>query len=282
MQVPFVVFLYLIVKHFPCQYTCRGRTLAGTGEYDISISALPRPENICYNKCQTGEETVWIQNVEIVLVSPQTPENIGLAARAMKNTGFHSLCLVNPNLTPRSVEVAKGGKDIVETARVAETLEEALGPAHLVCGFTRRTRKYAPSYTFPSAIPFLLALAKRERIALVFGNEQTGLSQEETARCDLLLALPAHPEFPSYNLAVSVSITCYCLWETARSHSPAGALRLAPKETIYSLFREMEHWLSVRLPSRRARSAHRTLRRLFTRTLLTKNEVALLQELFRK
>jgi tRNA C32,U32 (ribose-2'-O)-methylase TrmJ len=89
-----------------------------------------------------------LKNIDIVLVSPQIPDNIGLVSRILKNTSFSSLSLVNPNLTKKSFDVAKRARDVLEKAKRYSSLTEAIAPSYFVFGTTRRKREYKFIYNF--------------------------------------------------------------------------------------------------------------------------------------
>ena len=107
------------------------------------------------------------RNIDIILVSTQVPENIGLAARVLKNTGFSNLTLVNPNLTSKSYEVAKRARDLLEKARVVKTLREAIKGCHFVFGTTRRRREYKIIHNFSDVKVLLTQAACKKRVGIV-------------------------------------------------------------------------------------------------------------------
>ena len=154
-------------------------------------------------------------NIDLVLVSPQVPENIGLVARILKNTCFSHLSLVNPNLSEKSYEVAKRARDILNQAKKFDTLKEALSKSHFTFATTRRVRSYKFIYNFHDILPLIVSQAQKKRVSIVFGKENFGLSKKEIDLCDSVIYLPANPGFPSYWL-------CHgCLeneWPAAECH----------------------------------------------------------------
>ena len=124
--------------------------------------------------------------------------------------------------------LAAGGAVVLERARVCATLEEALAGTVLAAGFTARDRSLShPSRALRDAAPELLAAAQDGDVALVFGNETSGLSNDELGRCRLRVAIPANPEYGSLNLAAAVQVACYELACAAASF-PVGEPR-APR-----------------------------------------------------
>ncbi|MFH1829225.1 MAG: RNA methyltransferase [Pseudomonadota bacterium] len=151
-------------------------------------------------------------NISIILVSPQGDANIGATARAMKNFGFTDLRLVNgvPHLTDVSFSWAVDAKDILQSARVYETLDEAVADATFTAAFTRRLGRCRRKHmTIAEASPVMVDRLNNGSIALVFGCEDKGLSNDEIRRCDAIVEIPASKDFQSINLAQSVIIACY-------------------------------------------------------------------------
>lgn len=153
-----------------------------------------------------------LDNVRVVMVETTHPGNIGAAARAMKTMGLGDLRLVAPKIYP-SVEAtarASGAGDVLAAARVCETLEEALEGATLVVGTSARQRRIP----WPCLTPRqLTAQLQREpdstRIAVLFGREDRGLTNEELRRCNLHVTVPTNPEYGVLNVASAVQLLAY-------------------------------------------------------------------------
>jgi len=221
------------------------------------------------------------KNIRIVLVSPQIPENIGLCARVMKNTLFENLYLVKPNLNEKSFQVAKRARDILEKAKLFDNLKSALGDSHFVFGTTRRKRSYKFIYNLQNILPFIVAFAKKHKITILFGKENFGLSKDEMSLCDSVFYIPSASSFPSYNLAFSVGLVCYKIFEYTQSILDIDYLELAKKKDIENLFLFIEETLrKIRLKTDRKEAILYSLRRIFSRTTLTKNEIQLLKAIF--
>ena len=154
-----------------------------------------------------------LQNIRVVLVNTSHAGNVGGAARAMKNMGLSRLVLVDPEDFPSSDAVARasGATDILDEAQVVATLEEALAGCTLVLGTSARDRRIP----WPLLDPRECARASLERaeqggeVALVFGREYAGLTNEELQRCHFHVHIPSSPEFSSLNLAAAVQVLTY-------------------------------------------------------------------------
>jgi tRNA (cytidine32/uridine32-2'-O)-methyltransferase len=155
------------------------------------------------------------EQVKIILINTTHPGNIGAVARAMKNMGFKNLCLVSPKLfpSPEAVARASDAADLLENATVVNTIEEALADCHWVMGLSARTRKISwPTLNVKTAVQHIatqLRGSEKLRFALVFGQEQSGLLNEELAKCHYQITIPANPEYASLNLAQAVQIVTY-------------------------------------------------------------------------
>jgi tRNA/rRNA methyltransferase len=220
----------------------------------------------------------------VVLSRPSHPGNIGGAARAMKTMGVGDLRLVAPKRFPdeQASALASGATDVLDAARVFATLEEALGDTVLAVGFSSRARdlSHAPR-ALREAAPQILAAAREGRVALVFGNETFGLTNDELGRCQSLAMIPANPAYASLNLAAAVQVACYELAASARSFAAAAApaRTAATVEDIEALF---VHWeaamqesgfLDPQMPKR----LMERFRRMFARGGLEREEVKFLR-----
>lgn len=154
---------------------------------------------------------LW-DNLRIVLMETSHPGNIGAVARGMKNMGLSNLYLVNPEQFPDPVAErrASGALDLLNSARVCSSLDEALADCVLVMGASARNRRL----TWPVVDPEAGAGLAREWIArgpvaLLFGREDRGLSNEELQRCHYHVHIPANPDYSALNLAMAVQILAY-------------------------------------------------------------------------
>jgi len=157
----------------------------------------------------------------VVLVRPETPENIGLAARGMANTGFSDLRLVGvTGLAAAAYRTAVHAEPILDGARFAATLDEALSDRHLVLASTARARGQAGLVTLGDAVGRLSSYPPETRVALVFGNERTGLSAAELGLANIRFRISQAARQPSYNLGVAVTLTLFALASSAGEPPP--------------------------------------------------------------
>ena len=222
--------------------------------------------------------------LRVVLSHTSHPGNIGAAARAMKTMGFDELVLVTPRHfpDPDATAMAAGAADVLQAARVVDTLEAAIAECTLAVGFSARGRdlSHAPA-ALRELAPEILAAAKAGTVALVFGNETSGLSNDELLRCQRLAHIPANPAYSSLNLASAVQVACYELAATSGVHAlPAsGAPDAATGEDIEGFFAHLEsavHQTGFADPQNPGRFMER-MRRLFARSGLERAEVKLLR-----
>jgi TrmH family RNA methyltransferase len=153
-----------------------------------------------------------LQRVRVVLINTTHPGNIGATARAMKVMGMQSLHLVTPKLFPHAdaTALASGADDLLQHATVHSSLDSALTGCGLVLGTSARLRSLAmPQMDARAAAQKSFAEAGRHDVALLFGRERYGLTNEEMQRCHGLVNIPADPGYPSLNLAQAVQILGY-------------------------------------------------------------------------
>lgn len=230
--------------------------------------------------------------IRIVLVGPQHPGNIGSAARAMKTMGLTELALVAPECFPhrQADAMAAGADDLLTAAQVVPTLAEALVDCHLVLGCTARSRYVVMPECAPrEAAQRLHQASLSAPVALVFGRERTGLTNEELQQCHGAVHIPSIVEFSSLNLAAAVQVLSYELRLAALA---AGDQSLAVPNAIAgpaeddndepashgeleSMFGHLERALDAIdfHKGRPSQMVMQRLRRLFMRAQLQKREV---------
>ncbi len=227
-----------------------------------------------------------LRNVHIVLVDTSHPGNIGAAARAMKNMGLARLRLVRPARFPSAEATARasGADDLLVAAQCHETLTGAVADCTLVLGVSARVRSLPwPTLEARAAARRAVTAAGRGPVALVFGPERSGLSNEDLARCNFLVRIPADPVYSSLNLAAAVQVLAYELRLAAESGTePPPAEEDAPPAVAADLERFYTHLESVLveigfLEPANPRHLMRRLRRLFGRARLDRNELAILR-----
>ncbi len=235
------------------------------------------------------------EQVKIVLINTTHPGNIGAVARAMKNMGFRQLCLVAPKHFPADEATARasGADDILEHATLVDSLEEALVGCHWVAGLSARQRRVAwPTLLARDAAVRISQEIKTKQnlqVALLFGQEQSGLSNEEMARCHFQITIPADSDYASLNLAQAVQIITYelrmaFLADTARvAGAESGILtaaeEIATADEMESFYTHLEATLiQIRLLNPEYPGylmAH--LRRLYSKGGITKTELNILR-----
>ncbi len=221
----------------------------------------------------------------VVLVEPHTEGNVGAVARVMANFGLRNLVLVAPSpLGNEALRRAKHAGDILRAASRVENLEEALVDAGLAVGTTGISTNAENRFHRQSIPPWELA-AKLSRvdgpITIVLGREDYGLYNEELDRMDLLVTIPAHPNYPILNLSHAAAILLYELYQTETpSEDPSRPLASAfEKEALHDAFREFLE--TTRYPAHKRRRTEVMFRRLLGRSLPTRWEFHALMGTFR-
>lgn len=156
-----------------------------------------------------------LENCTIVLVEPRSAGNVGAVARAMKNMGLKRLKLVRSTILDADCErMAVGAIDLVQNAIHCDTLDAALQEEKVAIGTTSTRGRTAQRqiYSPRSIVPLIWDLARTQRVAILFGPERRGLSLDQLAKCQYLLTIPANPDFPTLNLAQSVLVLSYELF----------------------------------------------------------------------
>jgi TrmH family RNA methyltransferase len=220
--------------------------------------------------------------VRIVLIDPSHPGNIGSVARAMKNMALSELTLVRPRSFPHaeSNALAAGADDILANARVVSTVAEAIGDCGFIAGTTSRPRSYYWEFTTPRDVAARIeGLGAPERAALLFGSERYGLATEDLQYCNVLVRIPANPEYCSLNLAMSVQLLSYELYlarERPASHVQLE-LPLAPSADVEHFYAHLHQVLDEIDFGDRTGHLMERLRRLFNRAQLDRNELNILR-----
>jgi tRNA (cytidine32/uridine32-2'-O)-methyltransferase len=220
--------------------------------------------------------------VRIVLVDPSHPGNIGSVARAMKNMGLSDLVLVRPRAFPHAeaTALAAGAEDLLATARVLDSVPAALADCGFVAATTSRPRSYHWEFATPRELAGrIVAMAPATRAALVFGSERYGLANEDLQYCNLLVRIPANPDYCSLNLAMAVQLLAYELFVTRElpgSHMQLEAPLATGAELEYFYAHLAEVLQQVQFEDRTGHLMGR-LRRLFNRAEPDQNELNILR-----
>lgn len=226
-----------------------------------------------------------LSSIRIVLVATSHPGNIGSTARAMKTMGLDSLYLVNPKSFPDSKanEMAAGADDLLRNAHLVSSLEEAIGGCQLILATSARPRDLSLPGLIPSSAADLVSKKTDEtQVALVFGREHAGLTNEELLKCHYHVHIPSCPDFSSLNLAQAVQIMAYEM--RMKLLAPQAQVSLSPDkeatadevEQFYDHLKEV--FIEIQfLKTANPRRLMQRVRRLFNRVQLEKMEVSILR-----
>jgi tRNA/rRNA methyltransferase len=232
-------------------------------------------------------DSVNLDNISIVLMQPRYSENIGAAARAMRNMGIHHLVIVDPQnfeLNNALKLATHFAADIVEKSSVCKDLRDALSPFNYVVGTTARLGKQRALIHTPSNLAQkLIPISIENRIAIVFGPEDKGLSNEDLRYCQALVNIPTS-EFSSLNLAQAVMIICYEIYIAGLATSEPFAPRLASRYELDGMYDQLKDIL-LRISYINAENPDywmNNFRRFFTRLQLRAKEVSIIRGLCRQ
>lgn len=228
-----------------------------------------------------------LEQVRIVLVDTTHPGNIGAVARAMKNMGLRDLWLVAPRSFPddQATWRAASAADVLDAARVVSSLEEAVADCPLVVGTSARERRIAwPLLDVRPAAVQIAGEAHRHPVAVVFGREDRGLTNEELGRCHLHLTIPTDSVYSALNLAMAVQVVCYELRMACASPAAADVMagwdvELATAADVERFYAHLEQTLLHLgfLNPAAPKQLMTRLRRLFQRTRMDSMEVSILR-----
>lgn len=229
---------------------------------------------LTYDVLQAYLGAALLDHIRIVLVNTSHPGNIGSAARAMKTMGLSELYLVSPVEKfphPKAVEMASGAADILDNAVVVQTLEEAIADCTLVVGTSARMR----TVPWPLLLPREMAEkvkqeAPESQVAIIFGREQSGLTNEELQYCHVHVQIPASPDYSSLNIAAAVQVIAYELRMASLDQTDLSEVwdyRLATTDEMEKFFTHLQtvlielEFLKMNAP----RKLMTRLRRMFLR-----------------
>lgn len=232
------------------------------------------------------EDPLDLSRVAVVLVQPLYGGNLGQCVRAMRNFSLGRLVLVDPRCDPKGEEARwyarAEGRPILEEAPIFASLAEALAPFQMAVGTSRRLGKYRrPAITPEEAARELAPLTAGNEVALVFGNERSGLSWDELDLCQRLVCIPADPEFPSFNLSHAVLLVAQELYRATAPPPPDEPLVLAPHEELEAFLQHAAStWLRIGYLKRQNPAPVMTRwRRLLGRAGASSHEVAVMRGL---
>jgi len=229
-----------------------------------------------------------LEFIRIVLVETTHPGNIGASARAMKTMGFSRLHLVKPKLFPNAEATARaaGADDILANVQVHQSLSEAVNDCVLVIGTSARVRNISCPILSPDRVntEILECVRSESQVAIVFGRESSGLSNEELDVCNKMTMIPTSDDFSSLNLASAVQLICYELFKFSKANNRDDQKLIDKSETITNeeLNKFYEHLQQCLieinyLDPEKPRKLMRRLKQLFNRSALDQNEYNILR-----
>jgi len=225
---------------------------------------------------------VALDNVSVLLVNPLQPGNVGAVARAMKNMGLRKLKLVGDSdlSSLECRKMAMHASDILDQARTFESFEAAVATAQLLVGTTsvRGRRRRTRVHTARAMAEIIKEYAASQKVCLVFGPERKGLSEDQLARCQYLVTIPASSEFPTLNLAQSVMIMAYELY-TVEGRGEEVSIDLASQGEKDAMFQHMQDTLTEIGFLSQGTPGHimRAIRRFLGKSDLTSKDVQIIR-----
>lgn len=227
-----------------------------------------------------------LTNIDIVMVGTTHPGNIGAAARAMHNMCASKLVLVDPKCPIDDIAYARasGANSILDNRRTEVSLQEAVRECNLIIASSARIRSLPwPELTPRQTAEKIHKLDSESRVALVFGREHSGLTNEELQLCHYMVNIPTNPDFSSLNVASAIQIICYEIFNLTRG--PARLKQSSVQESaatsqeIEGYFQHLEQVMTTTkfLDTEKPGLLMQRLRRLYQRLELSKNEVNILR-----
>ncbi len=232
-------------------------------------------------------EQIILDHVEIILQRPRYPENIGAVARAVRNMGIGQLVVVNPencDLTRILKMATHVASDVVEEMKVFEDLKDAVAPYQYIVGTTARLggeRKTV--FSPPEMAKILVPISRENRIAILFGPEDRGLTNEDIRLCHALVNIPT-AEFSSLNLAQAVMILCYELFKASLGSGRKKVPRLAERHELEGMYKQLQEIL-IRVDFIKPDNPDywmNNMRRFFNRLPLRAKEVRIIRGICRQ
>ena len=238
--------------------------------------------------------TSVFKRVRFILVQTSRSGNIGGVARAMKTMGFSDLVLVNPRFPAalqdaEAIAFASGAQDILAGARIVSNMEQALEGCNFAAAVSARLREFSPPILAPRALAAQLADHDELNAALIFGNERFGLPNEIVEKCNVLINIPANPDYSSLNLSQAAQVLAYECRVAALGDRPGAtgigfhgeAASLTQIEGMYGHLEKALIAIDFLDPGQPKKLMPR-LKRLFSRTGLETEEVNILRGIARQ
>jgi len=231
-----------------------------------------------------------LKNISIILAGTLNSGNIGSVARAMKTMGLSRLKLVNPQceIDEQAVWMATHGEDVLQNAECVSSIRDAVADATYVFGTTARSRKWRDRLTPEDMAQKVLSLGDHNRVALMFGPENSGLNNNDLELCNDVVTIPTDDNATSLNVSHAVMIVCYEIFKTlSQKDAPAKREKipeLAPSNKLEEMYDHMRFALLEigYLDPYNTEHAIGNFRRVLTKALLTTYDVQLIRGVFRQ
>jgi TrmH family RNA methyltransferase len=232
-----------------------------------------------------------LSHIKIILVETSHPGNIGAVARAMKNMNISNLWLVSPKIFPsaEATSRASGADDILARATVCSSLQEAIADCNMVIGASARCRTISWPEMTPRECAEKIAITEPgNKVAIIFGRENSGLKNNELDLCHFLLRIPCNSEYSSLNIAAAVQVVCYELFIAAGKQEAIviGDRGKTPKATATQMESFYTHLYQALtdigfMHPDKSKSIMRRLRRIYNRIELDIKELDILRGILR-
>ncbi|MFZ2956241.1 MAG: RNA methyltransferase [Candidatus Ozemobacteraceae bacterium] len=233
-----------------------------------------------------------IRNIRVILVEPQGPMNVGSVCRAMKNFGLRELVLVRPacKLEMEAEKMALHAKDLLKSARIVNSIEEAIAGSILVFGTSNRRGEYhEPNYTVREGVERIAPALPGGTVSIMFGREEWGLTKEELKLCQGTIRIQTDPAFSSLNLSQAVLLVGYELWNAFGNPRPLNNPHdgdpyegLPTTEELSVFYRHMKSVMERChfLPRLNADALFQVLRAFIARASAKRREINILMGIF--
>ena len=246
---------------------------------------MPEPSDLVF--------APFAARLRFVLVETSRAGNIGAAARAIKTMGFSDLVLVNPRFPdaltdPEAVAFASGAQDVLNRARIVGSMAEALDGCNFAAAVSARLREFSPPVWDPRTFAGHLAATESLHCALVFGNERFGLPNHIVETCNVLINIPANPDYSSLNLSQATQVLAYECRMAASLEARPSAIGFhgdsASLDQVEGMYAHLEQALVAIdfLDADNPKKLMPRLKRLFSRTQLETEEVNILRGIARQ
>lgn len=259
-----------------------------TNSCDMETQTTPTDETLDGFRAIQVDVPDNLKEIRVVLFEPREPGNIGAVARAMKGMGLSQLYLVNP-VPFRDAKptwyMAHGATDVIENCQVVDVLEEALEGIQYLVGTTHRKRgeRLAPCVPVRTVAQKIAAISQNQKVAVLFGREDFGLSSHQISMCQLTASVPMATKNPSLNLAQAVQIFAYEIFLASVTEIPTEEYEYAAVNEIEAFYGRVTNLLKtvgVTPYNHDWETYLRSLRRVFSRTRLETRDIATLDMIF--